>query len=338
MQKDVSILISILRIILLFPVIAIHSPHNNSAITEWFIAFVARAAVPMFFIISGFLFANSKTRFAENVKKRVYTLLIPFFLWMFVGLIFMECKIALGLASSENVYANASVLEKVMMASGFFDSFPVLDGPMWYIRNLFCACCLFPIVVKILRSVPLSFMAICLLCYLFKFNNYFYNTTISTLAFFPIGVYLSIYRLDIVSLFSQKAALISTLGTIVLTFLWYYCRGYFVCVIFSQLGSLCFIYLIAHLILALISCKKIHIKKESIFLRSAFFVYASHALLIPPFEKLVFVYFKTGNAFITPLNYVLFVLSIYMLSLASFAVLEKVLPNKIWQPLYGNKS
>ena len=139
MQKDVSIFISVLRIILLFLVIAIHAPHNNSVITEWFVEFVAHAAVPMFFIISGFLFANSKTPFAANVKKRFYTLLIPFFLWRFVGLIFMECKIALGLASSENVYANASVLEKVMMASGFFNSIPVLDGPMWYIRNLFCA-------------------------------------------------------------------------------------------------------------------------------------------------------------------------------------------------------
>ncbi len=337
MQKNTSLLISVLRIILLLLIIAIHSPHNNSVITEWFVAFVARAAVPLFFMISGFLFAGSKTPFAENVKKRLYTLLIPFFLWMFVGLVFMECKIALGLASSENVFANANILEKIMMASGLFDSIPVLDGPMWYIRNLFYACCLFPIAVKILQRVPCPFMAICLFCYLFKINNFFY-TTIQTLAFFPIGVYLCIYRFDILSLFSKKAALISVLAAMVLTFLWYYFRECYVAYVFSQLGSLCFTYLIAHFLLILISCKKIHIKKESIFLRSAFFVYASHIMFIPFFEKLVFVHLKTENALIIPLNYILFVLAIYTLSLTSFAVLERVLPDKIWQPLNGNRA
>ncbi len=337
MQKNTSRLISVLRIILLLLIIAIHSPHNDSVLTEWFVAFVANAAVPMFFIISGFLFAGSKTYFAENIKKRVYSLLIPFFLWMFVGLIFTECKIALGFASFENVFAKANVAEKIMMASGLFDSIPVLDGPMWYIRNLFCACCLFPIILKILRSVPRPFMAICLFCYLFKINNFFY-TTVQTLAFFPIGVYLSIYKFDIPSLFSKKAALISVLTAMALTFLWYSFRGYYAAYMFSQLGSLCFIYLIAHLLFILISCTKIHIEKESIFLRSAFFVYASHIMFIPFFEKLVFVYLKTENAFIIPLNYALFVLSIYVFSLASFAVLERVLPDKIWQPLNGNRA
>lgn len=335
-SEKISNLICLLRIILVPLVITIHIPYKSTIYTECFVAFISRSAVPLFFIISGFLFASSTYPFAIKIKKRIYALLIPFFIWMFVGFVFMELKIFLGFVSPDNIFANANLLDKIIFTTGIFNTLPLLDTPMWYIRNLFLICCLYPIIKKTIQSFPRFYIAICLICYLFKINE-LQSTITQTLTFFSIGVYISIFKLNITALFEQKRTLFCCILLLILIPLWLYFKEYYISEIFSQIGSLCFIYLIPGILLAINTSKKILFDRNSFLVKSSFFIYAIHVLLIPLACRIATKHIATNNLFFSTFNYTLSFTLTYLLSLLAFFVCSKILPNKIWLLLNGNR-
>lgn len=78
--------ISYLHFIMSVLVILIHSINNETKFERFFSIDngIGQFAVPLFFIISGFLFfrnIKSTNDAVEKLKKRVYTLLIPYLLW-----------------------------------------------------------------------------------------------------------------------------------------------------------------------------------------------------------------------------------------------------------------
>ena len=78
--------ISYLHFIMSVLVILIHSINNDTKLERFFSieSGIGQFAVPLFFIISGFLYfrnIKSKTDAIEKLKRRVRTLLIPFLLW-----------------------------------------------------------------------------------------------------------------------------------------------------------------------------------------------------------------------------------------------------------------
>lgn len=78
--------ITYLHFIMSVLVILIHSINNETKFERFFSidGGIGQFAVPLFFIISGFLFfrnINSKNDAVAKLKRRVYTLLIPYLLW-----------------------------------------------------------------------------------------------------------------------------------------------------------------------------------------------------------------------------------------------------------------
>ena len=335
-SEKISNLICLLRIILVPLVITIHIPYKVTIYTECFVAFISRSAVPLFFIISGFLFASSNYPFAIKIKKRIYALLIPFFIWMLVGFVFIELKIFLGFVSHENIFTNANLLDKIIFTTGIFNTLPLLDVPMWYIRNLFLICCLYPIIKKAIQSFPRFYITTLLICYLFKIND-LQSTIAQTLTFFSIGAYISIFKLNITSLFEQKRTLFCCFLLLILIPLWLYFKEFYISEFFSQVGSLCFIYLIPGTLLTINTSKKILIDRNSFFVKSSFFIYAIHILLIPLACRIATKHIATNNLFFSTFNYILSVVLTYLLSLLAFFVCSKILPNKIWLLLNGNR-
>jgi fucose 4-O-acetylase-like acetyltransferase len=66
-----------------------HEPLTFTTFTEYWLANgIFRFRIPMLFIISGYLFAMADHKpYKERVKKRVKTLLYPYLIWSFVGLL-----------------------------------------------------------------------------------------------------------------------------------------------------------------------------------------------------------------------------------------------------------
>lgn len=104
---------------------------------------LSRSAVPVFFVISGYLFCYNMDRwdwttYYGKLKKRVYTLLIPYLIWNSIALCETSIK-HLPLLSSffPNIYKQE--LNSMFLIGAYWTtpdgSCPILY-PFWYIRDL----------------------------------------------------------------------------------------------------------------------------------------------------------------------------------------------------------
>ncbi len=99
-------------------------PENyNTSIQSWIMNF-SRIAVPVFFIISGFLFFKGYdllwNQYREKIKKRFHSLFIPFVIWTAIGLFIMH------LVHQVDVW---HLSWNELVAGTYF-------GHLWYIRDL----------------------------------------------------------------------------------------------------------------------------------------------------------------------------------------------------------
>ena len=130
---------------------------------------IARAAVPLFFYISGFLYfapkAFSKEIYINKTKRRVFTILVPILFWNAAILIALAIAQAVPLTASYFSGNRTGVLDYT--AGDFLTAFTGVGGsmtndPFWFLRDLFVLCLLAPVVYFILRS-RFSIIAILLL-------------------------------------------------------------------------------------------------------------------------------------------------------------------------------
>ena len=139
---------------------------------------IARVAVPLFFLLSGYLFFLgfhwSITKYKKKLLSRISTLLIPFVFW--------NCLILLLLAIAQELQSFQSFFpgnDKLISTYGMFDYLNALFGfnrfpvsyQFWFIRDLVVMILLVPIVQLMLRLCPVSFLGI--IAFFWFFNLYF---------------------------------------------------------------------------------------------------------------------------------------------------------------------
>ncbi|HEX8332722.1 MAG TPA: acyltransferase family protein, partial [Segetibacter sp.] len=71
------------------PFTTVDEPITFNTFTQYFLANgIFRFRIPMLFLISGYLFAlHDDKPFWQRIKKRLRTLLLPYFLWSIIGLL-----------------------------------------------------------------------------------------------------------------------------------------------------------------------------------------------------------------------------------------------------------
>jgi peptidoglycan/LPS O-acetylase OafA/YrhL len=133
---------------------------------------VARIAVPLFFLMSGYLFfANfrwSKTSFLTKVITRMRTLLIPFVFWNCVVLaIYAALQAIPGLrpyfTGSTAVITQLTCTEFLNVIFGI-KGYPIAYH-FWFIRDLMVLVLLAPVIAIILRYAALPFLMVVYLCW-----------------------------------------------------------------------------------------------------------------------------------------------------------------------------
>ena len=151
-KEIISSSINKLKFPLILGVVFIHNQLKNGisisgqfwyeAVINLFSYVLPCIAVPIFFIISGYLFFSegtfSKSLYLNKIRKRIWSLLIPYILWNTFGLLLF---IVVRLPALHNLFPNTS-LEDITwptILSGYWaregDGFP-FDFPLWYIREL----------------------------------------------------------------------------------------------------------------------------------------------------------------------------------------------------------
>lgn len=145
-------------------------------VTEFIRTFIsqgaARIAVPLFFLMSGYLFfANfrwSKTTFHTKVATRMRTLLIPFVFW---NCLVLAIYASLQAIPSLRPYFTGSTAVISQLTLGEFINviFGIKGYPIayhfWFIRDLMVLVLLAPVIAIILRYAALPFLLVVYLCW-----------------------------------------------------------------------------------------------------------------------------------------------------------------------------
>lgn len=203
-------------------VVMMHAYLNSMAAageaTAWFVLFAGwmlpTFAVPLFFTVSGYLLgvksANGTAEgwWGKAVKKRLRTLLLPYFLWCTAFAVTVLPFTVLGNhLAGRGLTGNTCLREPLLSAwnlvriyGGELRGEPI-DGPLWYVRNLFLLVLLSPVFGKITAGRRRGAVYLAAVCALFFAHDWmpracwpYFKTGILSLQgflFFPLGLYLA---------------------------------------------------------------------------------------------------------------------------------------------------
>lgn len=185
----------------------------------FFSVVIARSAVPIFFIISGYLLFlkvedYSKSVYMAKLRKRWHSLLVPYFSWIIlfilwtlmfkIGGILLYEKSWMGIFDffQENGYLHmlwdSSVWgERITwLGTESHNSGPVLL-PFWYMRDLILMVILSPIIYWFIKKMKIIFIILLVVIYAFDFRvSWISGTFASAGLFFSIGSYFAIKKQD----------------------------------------------------------------------------------------------------------------------------------------------
>jgi surface polysaccharide O-acyltransferase-like enzyme len=165
---------------------------NYNWIIQHFISFgITRIAVPLFFIISGFLFVyDSKTTLNElwtKVRKRIKTVLIPFLIWSLLAIIFYF--ILQQIPKAQLFFTNKLIINYTY--TDFINTLVYRPIPyqLWFMRDLMILVVLSPIILFLIKKIKLIFLGIILVFWFLNYDSVF--LTSEALLFFIIGILIS---------------------------------------------------------------------------------------------------------------------------------------------------
>ena len=202
-------------------VVVLHAYANPLAAvggaTAWFVLFAGWTlptfTVPMFFVISGYLLAvkagngAAEGWYGKAVKKRVRTLLGPYFLWCTLFAVTVLPFTMLGNHLAGRALATNTCLREPVLSAwnlariygGDLTAAPI-DGALWYIRNLFLLVLAAPAILAIMAGRRWGTLYLLASGALFFAHDWMPRTcwqlfetglSVRGFFFFPLGVYLA---------------------------------------------------------------------------------------------------------------------------------------------------
>lgn len=156
-----------------------------------------RVCVPLFFIISGFLFfygaKNLRLSYANKIKRRFRTLFIPYVVWNVIALL------VLIMMNSSFLSSYSAVKEFHFSIKSFCSIFWNFDGtssplnfPFWFIRDLMLLVLFSPIIKLLIKYLQWGIIVIVGLCWFFNLEMGGIIPQCNSLFFFMLGSIISI--------------------------------------------------------------------------------------------------------------------------------------------------
>lgn len=314
-SKEESNLISYIRFPLAAMVVLWHTPQfyhvpisfsDNafvilSTLFSLFVGIVVYVSVPAFFLMSGYLFfLNSSdweggaflNSYISKIKKRIFTLLIPYILWnsiaMFLNLV--KC-IASALINNKSFSEVISWLMDIFPRGYWvanhrfmgFENFLGIrvyecspyDSPLWFIRDLMVMTIISPFLFYLIKKLKVVFVVILSILYITGIWFQIPGFEIRAVLFFSIGAYLAYNKKSLMQMCKNKSIHIFSVLALVFTIFFYAinseCRFY-ICRIFILLGTFSIFEIAANVM------KRISI--SPVFTKTTFFIYAAHRIFI----------------------------------------------------------
>lgn len=291
---------------------------------------LARLAVPIFFIISGyFLFLGFKpelSSYKTELKKRVKTLVIPFLFW---NLLILGLTIAAQMTpAGGNMFSGRFKSPLEFSAYDFVDAILGLQRKpiahhFWFIRDLIILCIASPAIYHLVRKLGGFYISLLFSLWLFDIWP-LVTPTLDAILFFSTGCWVairkrSLFELDLHAPFWCIAYVLTLLvstsvGEADL-------QGRFIHNLGIALGIPLALYVSG------IACKRDAIRNQLINLAPAsFFVYAAHDPAIALFRKMALKFAGIPNHLTVAALYFLLPAILIMLLIVAYRFLHRVAP------------
>ncbi len=244
---------------------------------------LSNLAVPLFFMISGFLFfyktSFSLTAYMAKLKRRLRSLLIPFLFWnlAYMAVIYFIQCVAPSMLGGRKMISDYSAIEFINSFwnySGYGPGCPIL-APTWFLRDLIVMVIVSPILYALIKYSRGFFVLLLAVCYVLGVNIGVVGFSRSWL-FFSFGAYMSIFGYNPVVVFRKYAEIIIPFSLLFLVVL----------ISLQEKGLLYRMYIIVGVcaVLALMSkwVTRTNFKQWPILSESSFFVYLFHGFYIVP--------------------------------------------------------
>lgn len=358
LDKESSQRIAILRFPLIVGVVFIHNAettlvryaHNSigmksSSIVVTYIQNlisngIADTAVPLFFLISGYLFFSKfhsvKQDYIRQLKSRLHTLLIPFLIWNIATLLFFVIAQSLPMTQEYFTGRHASIigLDFYGYINAIFgtNGYPI-SYQFWFIRDLMFLVLMSPLInffIERFCSLYIAFIAIFTYISIFTYIQSWPNfaLAIEALLFFSVG---SAFAIKGKSLFLFDDRTITILA------------AYFIALIFDAFtfNNVWHQYLhqisIVLGILSILGLSKMavyHNKTNEWLLgisNASFFVFAAHEPLLTIIKKISYIIIQPSSSFsvialyfLVPVVLIFFLVGIYRISSKHFPWFTRV--------------
>ena len=212
--ENLSKRIKSLQFILIFLVVTVHTlvwfhiviktpePVYVEKIRILFSDIIAKAAVPMFFLISSFFLYSKEENFVAVLKKKSRTLLLPYILWQFLYLswtfIVQNNPVRESLATQDIRLLNFNVLDWLQAFLGNFSDKSDLNRlpynySLWFLRDLFILNLFFIPIKKMIDKFPLTVLMITILLWISDIQLWVIAPR--ALLFFALGYYIIKYNI-----------------------------------------------------------------------------------------------------------------------------------------------
>lgn len=181
------------------------------SVNRLFSSVIGGVAVPVFFLVSGYLFFRNceftKTTYKAKLKRRLHTLLIPFLLWNALYLTVKLAPLLIPALSGISLCEFPGEINLKSLLSAFWNfnesGFPIVV-PLWFLKDLIVMSILSPMVYCFVRYAKLYGLIALLLVWISGVLSPIMSRIpldMNSVFFFTAGAYFGIWRINIVEWF-----------------------------------------------------------------------------------------------------------------------------------------
>lgn len=349
-----SRIIEYLRFVCAFSVVLIHSfgppmtgrrtiVCSNGAYDTVRILFsqgICRVAVPLFFLIAGYLFFICLEHWDTQVwlgklKRRVHSLAIPYILWNLIAIPFIfltEYVKFRAKGGAEPIEARLLSLGNYASALwNFSDGYPI-SGALWFIRDLMVLCIIAPVIHLFVKKCRCIGVAALVAVYLASPVDYlFAGMRLQGLAFFTLGAFMAVRRMGLSEAASRTGVWSAAMGVsvvvlagMVLTYgscSWAY---FYLRKAYTVTGAVAVLGAVRRGLAAGV------LRDHPMLSESSFLVYVTHsAIFLRPLKGIVHHFFESGSQAAGILEYFfVFVMTIVVIECV-FALMRRFAPHTL---------
>lgn len=294
-----------------------------------FAQILARIAVPLFFLFSGFLFFYKTNDFtieiyADKLKKRVRTLLIPYLFWNILFVVFYNISEKLFPGATESIIGKGYTIKDWLLA--FWDNNNTgcpISYQFWFIRDLMIVVLFTPFIHWLTKKfgclLPLLFGILWLM-------GWWINVTgfgIDAFFFFTLGAYFSIIRRNFVELVKPRVVFlgITYLMLVVIVF----CTKNYDWVMYVKRVTILLGIAFAIAVSAVYIAKG-KWKVNTFLTESSFFIYAYHIIALPIIRRVLLFIIPCTTDLRATILYFLWAATAIIIGLILYYFLKKWFP------------